>query len=92
MNTDSIKNTTAQKAPDHVWLFDMFLIVVAVLIDTSLAWGVTFLIWTLTSLFTGFTGLISYVSREISPFKYWFLTATWGVMSLICFVRLLKIY
>ncbi len=82
--TVSVKYKAVEKSKvPWMPLLELALIVTVAAINSMLLWGLLFLVWSLSSIWAGYTGIMTYVARREHPVIFWLMTATWVVMSLM---------
>ena len=62
-------------------LVGLVLVYAAAVFSLSWVWGILFLFWVVPDLISGVTYFISEVNRKTAPVLYWFIMATWILMS-----------
>ena len=67
-------------------LVALAIIYLAVVMNWQWVWGVLFIMWTAPALYSGRTVLVETVERDESPVLFWFIIATWMVLSLYLIV------
>lgn len=64
-------------------LLELGMILTVAIANSMLLWGILFLVWSLSAVWAGYTGLLTHVSRRENPIIFWLMTATWVVLSMI---------
>ena len=63
-------------------IIGLILVYIAAIFNLQWAWGVLFLFWVIPDIFTGVTYFIEAIEKKENPFLYWFIVATWLLMSI----------
>ena len=67
-------------------LLELLLIISILFLNISWLWASLFLLWSLSAIFSGYTGMFQPVYRYKNPIIFWTMTLTWVILSLLMFI------
>jgi radical SAM superfamily enzyme YgiQ (UPF0313 family) len=67
-------------------LLELLLIISILILNIPWLWASLFLLWSLSAIFSGYTGMFQPVYRFKNPIIFWTMTVTWVILSLLMFI------